>query len=99
MYLTSSQFDHENQKNDFFFFWIDSNGADVRGYFIWSLMDNYEWTLGFNVRFGLYYVDRKTFDRIPKQSAKWYQDFLKNNSHVDIAAITTLESVHTQADI
>ncbi|KAK1439585.1 hypothetical protein QVD17_05405 [Tagetes erecta] len=76
-----------------------SNGADVRGYFIWSLMDNYEWTLGYNVRFGLHYVDRKTFDRIPKQSAKWYQDFLKNNTNVDIAAITNPESVRTQAHI
>ncbi|XP_024966823.1 beta-glucosidase 18-like [Cynara cardunculus var. scolymus] len=56
------------------------NGADVRGYFIWSLMDNYEWTYGYNVRFGLYYVDYKTFERVPKLSARWYQDFVKNNS-------------------
>ncbi|KAJ9563258.1 hypothetical protein OSB04_008418 [Centaurea solstitialis] len=59
------------------------NGANVRGYFVWSLMDSYEWTFGYNVRYGLYYVDRKTFDRIPKMSARWYQDFLKNNSLVD----------------
>ncbi|KAL8205506.1 hypothetical protein R6Q57_009057 [Mikania cordata] len=75
------------------------NGADVRGYFVWSLMDNYEWTFGYNVRFGLSYVDRKTFDRIPKLSARWYQDFLKNNSLIDVAAITSTESVHQQADI
>ncbi|XP_076944370.1 beta-glucosidase 18-like isoform X2 [Bidens hawaiensis] len=60
------------------------NGADVRGYFVWSLMDNYEWLHGYNVRFGLYYVDRQTFDRIPKLSARWYQDFLRNNSLIDI---------------
>ncbi|KAJ9562829.1 hypothetical protein OSB04_007989 [Centaurea solstitialis] len=65
------------------------NGADVRGYFIWSLMDNYEWTHGYNVRFGLYYVDHKTFDRIPKMSARWYQDFLKNDSLVDRPSIQT----------
>ncbi|KAK9069083.1 hypothetical protein SSX86_013199 [Deinandra increscens subsp. villosa] len=66
-------------------------GADVRGYFVWSLMDNYEWTHGYNVRFGLHYVDLKTFDRIPKLSARWYQEFLKNNSLVDIPAIRTPE--------
>ncbi|KAI3769250.1 hypothetical protein L6452_00351 [Arctium lappa] len=65
------------------------NGADVRGYFIWSLMDNYEWTFGYNVRFGLHYVDHKTFDRIPKLSARWYQDFLKNNTLVDRSPIRT----------
>jgi len=56
------------------------NGADVRGYFIWTLMDNFEWLQGYNVGFGLYYVDRKTLKRIPKLSAKWYTNFLTNNS-------------------
>ncbi|XP_076947991.1 beta-glucosidase 16-like [Bidens hawaiensis] len=69
------------------------NGANVRGYFVWSLMDNYEWNHGYNVRFGLHYVDRKTFDRIPKLSAKWYQEFLKNNSLVDPSAIRTRKSL------
>ncbi|KAJ9551838.1 hypothetical protein OSB04_015883 [Centaurea solstitialis] len=55
-------------------------GADVRGYFIWSLMDNYEWLHGYNVRFGLYHVDRKTLARTPKLSAKWYKNFLTNKS-------------------
>ncbi|XP_024959693.1 beta-glucosidase 18-like [Cynara cardunculus var. scolymus] len=57
-------------------------GADVRGYFVWSLMDNYEWLHGYDVKFGLYYVDRKTLSRVPKLSAKWYMNFLKNNSDV-----------------
>lgn len=55
------------------------NGADVRGYFIWSLMDNFEWTNGHDLKFGLYYVDRATSDRFPKLSAKWYTDFLANS--------------------
>ncbi|KAL8230187.1 hypothetical protein R6Q59_000460 [Mikania micrantha] len=56
------------------------DGADVRGYFVWSFMDGYEWLEGYNVRFGLYYVDRKTLTRVPKLSAKWYKNFLTNNS-------------------
>ncbi|KAI3755811.1 hypothetical protein L1987_55618 [Smallanthus sonchifolius] len=44
-------------------------GADVRGYFAWSFMDSYEWLKGYNVRFGLYYVDRQTLTRTPKLSA------------------------------
>ncbi|KAJ9551926.1 hypothetical protein OSB04_015971 [Centaurea solstitialis] len=55
-------------------------GADVRGYFVWSLMDNYEWLYGYKVRFGLYHVDRKSLTRIPKLSAKLYMDFLTNKS-------------------
>ncbi|MFS7921338.1 putative beta-glucosidase [Helianthus anomalus] len=58
------------------------DGADVRGYFVWSLMDSYEWLEGYNVRFGLYYVDRQTLTRIPKLSARWYKNFLTNNSVV-----------------
>ncbi|KAI3708437.1 hypothetical protein L2E82_37606 [Cichorium intybus] len=55
-------------------------GADVRGYFVWSLMDNYEWLSGYGVRFGLYYVDHETQKRIPKLSARWYKNFLVNNT-------------------
>ncbi|XP_042518471.1 beta-glucosidase 18-like [Macadamia integrifolia] len=52
------------------------NGADVRGYFIWSLFDNFEWTNGYSLRFGIHYVDYKTLERTPKLSAKWYKEFL-----------------------
>jgi beta-glucosidase len=47
-------------------------GADVRGYFAWSLLDNFEWARGYTKRFGLIYVDYPTQARIPKRSAAWY---------------------------
>ncbi|KAK3037919.1 hypothetical protein RJ639_031810 [Escallonia herrerae] len=56
------------------------NGADVRGYFIWTLMDDFEWVNGYGMRFGLYYVDPQTLHRIPKLSARWYKNFLTNRS-------------------
>ncbi|XP_059663504.1 beta-glucosidase 18-like [Cornus florida] len=55
-------------------------GADVRGYFAWSLMDNYEWVAGYKIKFGLFYIDRQTLKRIPKLSAKWYKNFPTNTS-------------------
>jgi len=49
-----------------------ADGADVRGYFVWSLMDNFEWSFGFSKRFGLIHVDYETLERTPKDSARWY---------------------------
>lgn len=46
-------------------------GIDLRGYFVWSLMDNFEWSEGYIPRLGLYYTDYTTFQRIPKRSALW----------------------------
>jgi len=54
-------------------------GANVCGYMVWSLLDNFEWTFGRYSRFGLVYVDFDTQKRIPKQSALWYKDVIKNN--------------------
>ena len=51
-------------------------GADVRGYFLWSFLDNFEWSWGFSKRFGIVYVDLPTQARIPKDSAYWYRDHI-----------------------
>ncbi|GAV82859.1 Glyco_hydro_1 domain-containing protein, partial [Cephalotus follicularis] len=54
------------------------DGADVRGYFAWSLLDNFEWAEGYTKRFGLIYVDYKNgLTRHPKSSAYWFLRFLK----------------------
>ncbi|XP_011081619.1 beta-glucosidase 13-like [Sesamum indicum] len=54
--------------------------VDVRGYFVWSWSDNYEWTEGYTVRFGLIYVDfMNNLTRYPKQSAIWFTNFLTRN--------------------
>ncbi|MFI6128277.1 GH1 family beta-glucosidase [Micromonospora sp. NPDC051141] len=52
-------------------------GADVRGYFAWSLLDNFEWAYGYDKRFGIVRVDYDTQRRIPKRSALWYRDTVR----------------------
>ena len=51
-------------------------GVPLRGYFTWSLLDNFEWAWGYWKRFGLIYVDFPTLERIPKGSFYWYRDFI-----------------------
>ena len=54
-------------------------GIDVRGYFVWSLLDNFEWHEGFRPKLGLCAVDRKTFERRPKPSAMWFAEVARTN--------------------
>ncbi|HEX9161613.1 MAG TPA: GH1 family beta-glucosidase [Thermoanaerobaculia bacterium] len=54
-------------------------GADVRGYFVWSLLDNFEWALGYSKRFGIVHVDYATQQRTPKASARFYADIIRSN--------------------
>jgi beta-glucosidase len=51
-------------------------GVPVAGYFVWSLLDNFEWAHGYSKRFGIVYVDYPTLERVPKGSFHWYRDFI-----------------------
>ena len=53
-----------------------AEGVPVSGYFVWSLLDNFEWGHGYSQRFGLIYVEYPTLERVPKQSYRWYRDFI-----------------------
>ena len=55
-------------------------GVPLRGYFVWSLMDNFEWALGYSKRFGIVHVDYQTQKRTLKSSAKWYRQVIQENA-------------------
>lgn len=55
-------------------------GARVRGYLEWSLMDNFEWALGYSKRFGIVRVNYDTLERVPKASALWYRDVMRTGT-------------------
>ena len=55
------------------------DGVKLRGYYVWSLMDNFEWALGYTKRFGIVYVDYQKQERIPKASARWYHGVIQEN--------------------
>ena len=52
-------------------------GVDLRGYQVWSLMDNFEWGFGYSKRFGIVRVDYDTFERLAKDSALWYAELIR----------------------
>jgi beta-glucosidase len=53
-----------------------ADGSPVKGYFVWSLLDNFEWAEGYSKRFGIVYIDYPTLERVPKDSFYWYRDLL-----------------------
>jgi beta-glucosidase len=55
-------------------------GVDLRGYFVWSLLDNFEWADGYSERFGIIYVDFATLERTPKASARFLSDVARHNA-------------------
>jgi beta-glucosidase len=59
------------------------DGVDLRGYFVWSLLDNFEWAYGYSKRFGIVHVDYETQVRTPKSSALWYADVIRRNGLPD----------------
>lgn len=59
-----------------------SDGVRIKGYFLWSFMDNFEWGAGYSVRFGIVHVDYATQRRTPKLSARWYADVIRNNQFI-----------------
>ncbi len=56
-----------------------ADGVDLRGYFVWSLLDNFEWAEGYHQRFGIVHVDFATQERTPKDSAIWYSNVVRTN--------------------
>lgn len=56
---------------------LNQKGSDIRGYFIWSLIDNFEWHYGYSKRFGIVFTDYESQKRILKDSALWYKDLIK----------------------
>ena len=56
-----------------------NDGVDLRGYFVWSLLDNFEWANGYSKRFGLIFVDYATQRRTVKDSGKWYAQVIARN--------------------
>lgn len=66
------------KSNGFYWHCWSRDGVKVKGFFAWTLLDNFEWISGFTLRFGINYVDYKDgLKRYPKLSAHWFKDFLK----------------------
>jgi beta-glucosidase len=83
---------HDRDRIDYIASHIDAVGAalaqgvPMAGYMVWSLLDNFEWASGYAKRFGLVHVDYATQRRTPKDSARWYQQFLQQRKSEHAAA-------------
>uniref|UniRef100_A0A2N9ITV4 Beta-glucosidase n=1 Tax=Fagus sylvatica TaxID=28930 RepID=A0A2N9ITV4_FAGSY len=84
--INMQDFHHDVKRVDYMARYLDAllravrKGADVRGYFAWSLLDNFEWKYGYTIRFGLHHVDYTTLKRTPKSSASWYKQFIAKHT-------------------
>ena len=80
--LTREEYLHDTVRIDFYKNYLTElkkgidDGANVVGYFAWSLLDNFEWLSGYTSKFGIVYVDFTTLKRYPKDSAYWFKDML-----------------------
>ena len=72
-------------------------GADVRGYFLWSLMDNFEWAFGYAKRFGALHVNYETLQRTPKPVVSWYRQMIAANAVVPSASEAKLDPFSKEA--
>ncbi|KAL6909524.1 hypothetical protein ACP4OV_001805 [Aristida adscensionis] len=83
--LTREQYLHDATRVQFYRDYLTElkraidDGANVAGYFAWSLLDNFEWQSGYTSKFGIVYVDFNTLERYPKASAYWFRDVLKKH--------------------
>jgi beta-glucosidase len=68
-------------------------GVPMAGYFVWSLLDNFEWAHGYSKRFGIVYVDYPTLERVPKGSYRWYRDFIAAQRNGDRPQQTQAEDL------
>jgi beta-glucosidase len=70
-----------------------SEGCNIQGYFLWSLMDNFEWAEGYQMRFGIIFIDyEKNLDRVPKKSYYWYQSKIRNYKDLEVCDNAKLSS-------
>jgi beta-glucosidase len=74
-----------------------TRGADVRGYFLWSLMDNFEWAFGYERRFGAFHIDYETQVRTPKPVVSFYRGVMQENAVVPSASEARVDPFSQEA--